>query len=80
VPVGDDVTTAVARQLISEYLSWVAGVAGERHGLTFGIDILHSSSGWVEVPPYGDNSMRDCQADAARDADVAGAVPTALRP
>ncbi len=43
VPVGDDVTTAAARQLIGEYLSWVAGVAAERHGLAFDIDAMLAS-------------------------------------
>lgn len=35
VPVGDDATTAAARNLIGEYLTWVAGVAFEHHGLAF---------------------------------------------
>jgi GNAT superfamily N-acetyltransferase len=170
VPVGDDATTAAARQLIGEYLSWVAGVAAERHGLAFDIDAmlasdigdrakfyppsgrlyllrdrsdwvgvgalkrldntaaeiqrmfvrpawrgtgagrlllkrllddarvlgcgevrleslkslapahaLYRSAGFVEVPPYDDNSMRSYQNDAARDAYLAGAVFMALR-
>jgi putative acetyltransferase len=170
VPVGDDATTAAARQLIGEYLSWVAGVAAEHHGLAFDIDAmlasdigdrakfyppsgrlyllrdrsdwvgvgalkrldntaaeiqrmfvrpawrgtgagrlllerllddarvlgcgelrleslkslapahaLYRSAGFVEVPPYDDNSMRNYQTDAARDAYLAGAVFMALR-
>jgi GNAT superfamily N-acetyltransferase len=170
VPVGDDATTAAARNLIGEYLSWVAGVAAEHHGLVFDTgamlasDIgdcakfyppsgrfyllrdpadwvgvgalkrqgdtvaeiqrmyvrppwrgtgagrlllerllddarvlgcsevrletlkslapahaLYRSAGFVEVPPYDDNSMRDYQTDAARDGYLAGAVFMALR-
>lgn len=78
VPVGDGVTTAAARQLIGEYLSWVDGVAAERHGLAFEIDAMLASAGFVEAPPYDDNSMRNHQTAAARDAYLAGAVFMAL--
>jgi GNAT superfamily N-acetyltransferase len=40
VPVGDDATTAAARRLIGEYLSWLAGVAFEHHGLTFDTEAM----------------------------------------
>ncbi len=40
VPVGDDATTAAARRLLGEYLSWVAGVAAERHGLAFDTEAM----------------------------------------
>jgi hypothetical protein len=43
VPVGDDVTAAAARKLIGEYLSWVAGVAAEHHGLVFDTQAMLAS-------------------------------------
>jgi hypothetical protein len=43
VPVGDDATTAAARRLIGEYLSWVAGEAAEQHGLVFDTEAMLSS-------------------------------------
>ncbi len=43
VPVGDDATTAAARRLIGEYLSWVAGVAAEHHGLVFDTEAMLAS-------------------------------------
>jgi ribosomal protein S18 acetylase RimI-like enzyme len=43
VPVGDDATTAAARHLIGEYLSWVAGVAAEHHGLVFDTEAMLAS-------------------------------------
>lgn len=166
----DSATTAAARGLVGEYLSWVAGVAAEQHGLAFDIDAmiasdigdrakfyppsgrfyllrdgddwagvgalkrldataaeiqrmyvrppwrgtgagrrllerllddaralgcsevrleslkslapahaLYRSAGFVDVPPYHDNSMREYQAGAARDAYRASAVFMALR-
>jgi GNAT superfamily N-acetyltransferase len=43
VPVGDDATTAAARNLIGEYLSWVAGVAAEQHSLVFDTEAMLAS-------------------------------------
>jgi GNAT superfamily N-acetyltransferase len=43
VPVGGDATTAAARHLIGEYLSWVAGVAVEHHGLVFDAEAMLAS-------------------------------------
>lgn len=43
VPVGDDATTAAARHLVGEYLSWVAGVAAEHHGLVFDTEAVLAS-------------------------------------
>jgi GNAT superfamily N-acetyltransferase len=43
VPVADDATTAAARRLIGDYLSWVAGVAFEHHGLVFDTDAMLAS-------------------------------------
>jgi hypothetical protein len=45
VPVGDDATTAAARHLVGEYLSWVAGVAAEHHGLVFDTDAMLAFDG-----------------------------------
>jgi GNAT superfamily N-acetyltransferase len=41
--VGDDATTAAARRLVGEYLSWVGGVAAEQHGLVFDIEAMLAS-------------------------------------
>jgi GNAT superfamily N-acetyltransferase len=43
VPVGDDATTVAARDLIGEYLSWVAGMAAEQHGLAFDTEAMLAS-------------------------------------
>jgi GNAT superfamily N-acetyltransferase len=44
VAVGDnDATTAAARRLVGEYLSWVAGVAAEQHGLVFDTEAMLAS-------------------------------------
>jgi GNAT superfamily N-acetyltransferase len=43
VPIGDDATTAAARRLVGEYLSWVAGVAAEHHGLVFDTEAMLAS-------------------------------------
>ncbi len=43
VAVDDDATVAAARCLVGEYLSWVAGVAAEQHGLHFDIDAMLAS-------------------------------------
>ncbi len=43
VPVGNNATTAAARRLIGEYLSWVAGVAAEQHGLVFDTEAMLAS-------------------------------------
>jgi GNAT superfamily N-acetyltransferase len=43
VPVADDATIAVARHLIGDYLSWVAGVAAEHHGLVFDTQAMLAS-------------------------------------
>jgi GNAT superfamily N-acetyltransferase len=43
VPVGDDVTTAAAHHLIGEYLSWVAGMAAEHHGVAFDTEAMLAS-------------------------------------
>jgi GNAT superfamily N-acetyltransferase len=43
VPVGDDATTLGARRLVGEYLSWVAGVAAEQHGLAFDTEAMLAS-------------------------------------
>jgi GNAT superfamily N-acetyltransferase len=43
VPVGDDATTAAARYLVGEYLSWVAGMAFEHHDLVFDTEAMLAS-------------------------------------
>ena len=43
VAVDDDATTAAARYLLGEYLSWVAGVAAEQHGLVFDTEAMLAS-------------------------------------
>jgi GNAT superfamily N-acetyltransferase len=43
VPVGDDATSASARDLVGEYLSWVAGMAAEHHRLVFDTEAMLAS-------------------------------------
>ena len=66
VPVGDDATTAAARHLIGEYLSWVAGEAAEHHGLVFDTEAMLASDIGDRskfYPPYGRvYLLRDAQA------------------
>lgn len=42
-PVVDDVTRKAARELIEEYLRWVAGIAKEQYGLSFDVDAMLES-------------------------------------
>jgi GNAT superfamily N-acetyltransferase len=65
VPVGDDATTAAARHLIGEYLSWVAGMAGQHHGLVFDTDAMLASDIGDRSKFYAPNGrfylLRDAQ-------------------
>jgi GNAT superfamily N-acetyltransferase len=67
VAVGDDdATTAAARRLVGEYLSWVAGVAAEQHGLVFDTEAMLASDIGDRGKFYAPNGrfylLRDAQA------------------
>lgn len=66
VPVGDDATTAAARLLVGEYLSWVAGVAAEHHSLVFDTEAMLASDIGDRRKFYAPNGrfylLRDAQA------------------
>jgi GNAT superfamily N-acetyltransferase len=66
VPVGDDTTTAAAHRLIGEYLSWVAGMAAEHHGLVFDTEAMLASDIGDRSKFYAPNGrfylLRDAQA------------------
>jgi GNAT superfamily N-acetyltransferase len=65
VPVSDDATTAAARHLVGEYLSWVAGMAAEHHGLSFDTEAMLASDIGDRSKFYAPNGrfylLRDAQ-------------------
>jgi hypothetical protein len=66
VPVRDVATAASARHLVGEYLSWVAGVAAEHHGLAFDTEERLASDIGDRSKFYAPNGrfylLRDAQA------------------